>query len=201
MGRCGRGEGGRKESQEERVECICQYAKTELVSFSSCSDMLSRWTGAGRWGGGCIHQEKDNIERVVYQIFKIESYYKNIPVYFCTSLHCSIISPFSSPKLTPLLMLTYHPAEMIWLHARRGLCVPASAHRLQNHSYTPPKQSGTSGAWPSPSVSCQEGTWDHKGCWDCRRAPTIYWHFRENKAGERRGGAVCVCVCVSVKHC
>lgn len=81
-------------------------------------------------------------------------------------------------------MLTYPPAEMIRLHASRGLCAPASTHRLQNHSETPPKQSGTSGARPSPSVSCQEGTWDHKGCWDCCRAPTIYWHFRE--AGEER---------------
>lgn len=86
----------------------------------------------------------------------------------------------------PPPMLTYHPAGMKWLHARRGLCVPASTHRLQNHCDTPPKQSGTIEARLSPSVSCQEGTRDHKGCWDCCRAPTIYWHFRESKAGGER---------------
>lgn len=100
---------------------------------------------------------------------------KNIPV--SSSLKCALHIFISSPRHP--LVLIYHPAEIIRLHARRGPWVPASTHRLQNHSETPPKQSGTTGARPSPSVSRQQETWDHEGCWDCRRAATIYWHFME----------------------
>lgn len=100
---------------------------------------------------------------------------KNIPL--SSSLKCALHISISS--LRHPLMLIYHPAEIIRLHARRGPWVPASTRRLQNHSEAPPKQSGTTGARPSPSVSRQQETWDHEGCWDCRRAATIYWHFME----------------------
>lgn len=96
--------------------------------------------------------------------------------------HNISIFPFHHP-----FMLAYHPTEMIRLHASRGLCTPASTHRLQNHSKTPPQQSGSGGARPAPSVSCQEGTWEHRGCWARWRAPTICWHFREVRLEGRSG--------------
>lgn len=65
------------------------------------------------------------------------------------------------------------PAEMIWISAS-VLCVclcqcPQVAKSQRKHH---PLQSGISGVQPSPSVSYQEGTWNHKGCnRDGNRAP------------------------------
>lgn len=134
----------------------------------------------------CICQEKSQIIHIYNKRQKAASP-DIVSICLCNlCLLLKILQRLCSNSL-PLLMVTYPPVEMIWLHAKEGLCVPASTHRLQNHSKTPPKQSGTSGARPSPSASCQEGRWDHKGCWDCCRAPTIYWRLKRARHWEMGG--------------
>lgn len=158
------GKVGREEGREgeggwnQRRNERSVYFSMQREQISCCIDMLSRW------GGGWVFQQKRKSRKTNHIM---------LCLYTAASYHISARVP--------------HSAAMIRLHTRRGLCASASTHRLKNHSETLNKVAPV-GHGPLHLCHTRRETWDHKGCWDCCRAPTVYWHFTQNEAEGDGGG-------------